>query len=60
MSRWIDVSLQTMKKRVREPRTGADSAPPFGEDAKGGIVMVLKGLPFALSDDEVRGGPLPG
>lgn len=55
MSRWIDVSLHIQKKRMKEPRTGANAnSPPFGVDVKDGMVVVIKGLPFSLSDDEVR------
>lgn len=54
MQRWIDVSLQMVGRRTREPRAGVNASnPPFPE-ATDGVTVVLKGLPFTLSEDEVR------
>lgn len=57
MNQWIDVSLHLTKQSARERRVGGSSEPPFGPGVRDGLVVLLKGLPFSLTQDEVR--PLP-
>ena len=54
MNQWIDVSLHLTKQSARERRVGSSSEPPFGTDVPDALVILLKGLPFSLTEDEVR------
>lgn len=54
MNQWIDVSLHLTKQSARERRVGSSSEPPFGPGVSDNLVILLKGLPFALTEDEVR------
>lgn len=51
---WVDVSLHVMKQASREFRATRENEPPFGSDVPDDRIVVLKGLPFSLLEDEVR------
>lgn len=53
-NQWVDVSLHVMKQTSKEFRLGSGSQPPFGPDVPDEMVVMLKGLPFSLLEDEVR------
>ena len=57
MNQWIDVSLHLTKQSARERRVGGSSEPPFGPGVRDGLGVLLKGLPFSLTQDEVRPPP---
>ncbi|CAM9917650.1 unnamed protein product [Scytosiphon promiscuus] len=51
---WVDVSLHVMKQASKEFRLVRAKEPPFGPDVPDDRVVVLKGLPFSLLEDEIR------
>lgn len=53
MNQWIDVSLHLTKQSARERRVGSSSEPPFGPGVPDALVILLKGLPFSLTEDEI-------
>ncbi|CAB1117071.1 unnamed protein product [Ectocarpus sp. CCAP 1310/34] len=53
-NQWVDVSLHVMKQTSKEFRLGSGSQPPFGPDVPDEMVVMLKGLPFSLLDDEIK------
>ena len=53
-NQWVDVSLNVTKVTSTEMRLGHGKTRPFGSDVPDDLVVVLKGLPFSLLEDEVR------
>ncbi|CBJ25446.1 G-rich sequence factor 1 [Ectocarpus siliculosus] len=53
-NQWVDVSLHVMKQSSNEFRLGTGSQPPFGPDVPDEMVVMLKGLPFSLLEDEIK------
>lgn len=54
MGRWLDVSLATSPESNNVRQT--DEIPrnqPFAEEPKEGIIMLIRGLPFDLTNEEV-------
>lgn len=59
LGRWLDISLATapLKNRIPEDLYG-DKIPrtqPFATEPTEGIILMMRGLPFALSEEEVTG-----
>eukprot|EP00903_Cladosiphon_okamuranus_P019484 g17917.t1 len=53
-NQWLDVSLHVAKQSSNEARLGQGSKRPFGTDVPDELVVVLKGLPFNLLEDEIK------
>lgn len=53
-NQWVDVSLNVARENANEVRLGHLSKQPFGADVPDELVVVIKGLPFSLLEDEVR------
>eukprot|EP00752_Nemacystus_decipiens_P002808 g2620.t1 len=53
-SHWVDVALHVTKQGSSEARVGLGNMRPFGPDVPSELMVVLKGLPFSLLEDDIK------